>query len=202
MENLNNGAMSLTFSCSKTLVRIAQEGVKDIIGEKGVHALQISGEQLHSPHRGDIQSVSLHASAPWLDALKEKYGETGMRGLAMRAGRASFSYFLREYGPETGLSGMAFRLLPARVRLRAGMDKMAQALNQNCTGQVQINEHEGSWVCQFEGKDLADAPAALNTAHYFMAGLLQEYLYWASGGKVYMLSSSGNAILINQQALE
>ena len=133
----------MTFSCSKTLLRIAQEGVKDIIGEKGVHALQISGEQLHSPHPEDIQSVSLHASAPWLDALKEKYGETGMRGLAMRAGRASFSYFLREYGPETGLSEIDFRLLPARVRLRAGMDKMAETFKDK-GGRIYLDAEEAA----------------------------------------------------------
>lgn len=201
----------MTFCCSKTLMRVVQEGARELIGQAGLSA--VVGDCVcfsTDPLDPEKQRMSFDQLAASMDALDATFGKNGGLGLVLRAGRASFSYFLREFGAETRLNEVEFRLLPTRVRLRTGMERLAGVISGACSLRVGVMENDGQWVCHVSGLDANAARRTGCVICHFIAGLLQEYLYWASGGKTYMINrfecaqenQAACAILINQQPLE
>lgn len=197
--------------CSKTLMRVVQEGVRDVIGRQRLTTVV----NPDAPEVDVLQDPALLSILPgqvtaWVDALEGEYGQSGARGLLLRAGRASFTYFLREFGPQTGISAVEFRLLPTRARLLQGMQQVAAVLTEASLLQVSVEEQEKQWRCQVVGlQDSLPENVGCAVCH-FVAGLLQEFLYWASGGKTFMIHHFGCplenrndcGILIDRQPLE
>lgn len=192
-------------------MRVAQEGAQELIGQAGLSA--VLGDSVWfsaDPLNPEKIFLSIDQLAASMDALDTAYGKNGGRGLVLRAGRASFSYFLREFGPETRLNDVEFRLLPTRVRLRTGMERLARVVSDSSSLRVSVMDEAGQWVCRVSGLDVNAAQRTGCVICHFLAGMLQEYLYWASGGKTYMINrfecAQGNqvacSILINQQPLE
>ena len=66
-------------------------------------------------------------------ALEEMYGPRGGRGLALRAGRATFSDVLRNFGALAGVGDLAFRVLPLQTKLRIGIPAMAKIFSRSAT---------------------------------------------------------------------
>jgi len=187
-------------------MQVVRAGVQEIIGQAGIQ--EILETEVSQPC---VESVSCEQAQSWLSAVRQQYGVQGGRGLAVRAGRAGFQYFLREYGAKTGLTDIDFRTLPVKQRLLAGMQRLVDAFNLWSNGNIQINESGGQWICSFDQTMPNPDQNLCCAAGHFLAGLLQEYLYWASGGRHYMLArvescQSGDvhncAVLINQQSLE
>ena len=63
-------------------------------------------------------------------ALEEMYGPRGGRGLALRAGRATFADVLRNFGALAGVGDLAFRVLPLMTKMRIGVPTMARIFSQ------------------------------------------------------------------------
>ncbi len=63
-------------------------------------------------------------------ALEEMYGPRGGRGLALRAGRATFSDALKDFGALAGVGDLAFKVLPLQAKLRIGLPAMAKIFSQ------------------------------------------------------------------------
>ena len=118
-------------------------------------------------------------------ALEKKYGPRGGRGLALRVGRACFTYGIKEYGSILGLTEMAFRLLPLSTKLHTGAKAFADLFNKYTDQKVRIEERDNKifWhidCCPLCWQRKVDEPAC-----HLAVGLLQEALYWVSGGKVF-----------------
>ena len=47
-------------------------------------------------------------------------------GLALRAGRATFSDVLKDYGALAGVSDLAFKVLPLQTKIRIGLPAAAK----------------------------------------------------------------------------
>src|SRR5574339_1232797 len=63
-------------------------------------------------------------------ALEEMYGPRGGRGLALRAGRATFADALRGFGALAGVGDLAFKVLPLNAKLKVGVPAMANIFSQ------------------------------------------------------------------------
>jgi len=118
-------------------------------------------------------------------AMVSKYGLQGGRGLLMRTGRACFQHGLREFGPLFGLTDLAFRLLPLKTKLKVGAKTFADIFNKHSDQRVRIEDAEKSlfWIierCPVCWGRTSDRPSC-----DLAAGLLQEALFWVSGGKVF-----------------
>ena len=115
--------------------------------------------------------------------LDQLYGPRGGQGLALRVGRASFKYGLREFGPILGITDLAFRLLPLPQKLAKGAGLFAETFNKYSDQRVRVTntETEIHWY-------IDRCPVCWNrqTTHpscNLAVGILQEALYWISGGK-------------------
>ncbi len=142
-------------------------------------------------------------------ALEQVFGPRGGRGVALRAGRVSFKYGLRDFGPMLGFTDLAFRLAPLETKLQAGADIFANIFNQFSDQQVRVesNADQIFWHidrCPICWNRHTDVPVC-----HLAVGILQESLYWISGGKVFSVEEtscvakgdSTCSIVIEKQAL-
>lgn len=119
------------------------------------------------------------------EVLEQAYGPHGGRGLALRIGRACFSYGVRQYGTQMGLTEMAFRLLPLPAKLQAGARAFAELFNNFTDQQVRVEQEDGKILWHIERCPLCWERTAHDPVCHLAVGLLQEALYWVSGGKVF-----------------
>lgn len=203
-----------TYYYPNKLGRIILFSMEEIIGRNGINAI-LNQANLRSmineyPPNNLDRAISFEQVSHLQFSLEEIYGARGGRGLALRAGRACFKHGLREFGPLLGFTDLAFRLLPLDDKLRTGASIFAEIFNRYSDQRVvvQENEHQFIWnieLCPVCWQRKADAPVC-----HLAVGLLQEALYWVSGGKFYNVEETeciakGDSvcrIVIDKQSLD
>ncbi|MBK7319564.1 MAG: 4-vinyl reductase [Anaerolineales bacterium] len=123
-------------------------------------------------------------------SLEKVYGPRGGRGVALRVGRSSFRYGLKEYGSMLGLTEMAFRLLPLPTKLRTGARVFADLFNKHSDQKVRVDESENKIYWIIEHCPLCWERTADEAICHLAVGVLQEALYWLSGGKVFSVEET------------
>ena len=124
-------------------------------------------------------------------ALEEMYGPRGGRGLALRAGRATFSDALKNFGALAGAADLAFVVLPLQSKLRIGLPAFAKIFSQLSDQYSTVEEKDSEFVWTIHkcpvcwGRSNADKPVC-----YIATGLLQEALKWVSGGNEFRVNES------------
>jgi predicted hydrocarbon binding protein len=86
---------------------------------------------------------------------------------------------------QMGLTEMAFRLLPLPAKLQAGVKAFAELFNKFTDQQVRVEEEDGKILWHIERCPLCWERSAHDPVCHLAVGLLQEALYWVSGGKVF-----------------
>jgi predicted hydrocarbon binding protein len=174
--------------------RIILLALEEVAGSNGVNATLNQAGLSHLvgnyPANNLDRQFSFEDLSQIQAALEQLYGPRGGRGVALRAGRACFKYGLREFGPLLGLTDLAFRLLPLDVRLRQGAENFADLFNRFSDQRVTIVEQDDSFFWRIErcpicwGRHI-DAPGC-----HLAVGLLQDALYWTSGGKIFSIEET------------
>ena len=124
-------------------------------------------------------------------ALEEMYGPRGGRGLALRAGRATFADSLRNFGALAGVGDLAFKVLPLQAKLRIGLPAMAKIFSQVSDQLSTVEETENEFIYTIHkcpvcwGRHDEDKPVC-----FIATGLLQEGLKWVSGGNEFRVNES------------
>ena len=118
-----------------------------------------------------------------MQALEDMYGPRAGRGLAVRAGRAGFKYALKDFGSLLGMADLAFRLLPLSMKLKVGLNAMADTFNNFTDQRVKVEEEPDRFIYTIERCPVcwgrhSDVPCC-----HAATGLLQETLFWVSNGK-------------------
>jgi predicted hydrocarbon binding protein len=123
--------------------------------------------------------------------LEETYGPRGGRGLALRAGRATFTDALKDFGAMAGTSDLAFKALPLGTKLKIGLPAMAKIFSTISDQETRVSDLENDFhytiykcpVCW--GRSGEDRPVC-----FIAVGLLQEGLKWLSDGKEFRVNES------------
>ncbi len=180
---------SASFFYPQKMGRIMLTGMEEVMGSHGVDAIlrlasleqYIQGYPSASTERDfPFETISLLQST-----LEQNYGPRGGRGLALRIGRACFSYGLKEYGSMLGLTEMAFRLLSLPTKLSAGTKSFADLFNKHTDQKVRVEEKGNKIFWHIERCPLCWGRTTDEPVCHLAVGLLQESLYWLSGGKVF-----------------
>ena len=174
---------------------IMLEALEDVMGKNGLNAI------LNLASLGDLienfPSDNLNKEFDFSDisatnlALEEMYGPRGGRGLALRAGRATFDDALKNFGALAGAGDLAFKVLPLEAKLHIGVPAMAKIFSQmsDQISTVESREHDFIYtihrcpVCW--GRSGEDKPVC-----FVAAGLLQAGLKWVSGVKEFRVNES------------
>jgi predicted hydrocarbon binding protein len=171
--------------------RIILISMEEVMGRNGIHALLklASFSQLieNYPPDNTERAFSFTTLGRLTETLEQVYGPHGGRGLALRIGRACFNYGVRQYGGQLGLTEMAFRLLPLPMKVSAGAKVFAGLFNQATDQRVRVEESEGKLLWHIDRCPLCWERKTQEPACQLAVGLLQEALYWLSGGKVFQV---------------
>jgi predicted hydrocarbon binding protein len=171
--------------------RIVFISTEEILGKNELEAvLQLAHlsdvlDQYHS-HHPNLKFNLDHLSF-LITAFESAYGTLAGGGLFLRVGRACIKYGLREFGHELGVTDMTFRLLPLPTRIKIGSEKLAGLFNQITEESVNLEMDENHIHWQIKRCPLCLGRQADNPCCFFAVGLLQEALYWVSGGKTYLV---------------
>jgi predicted hydrocarbon binding protein len=117
--------------------------------------------------------------------LEELYGPSGGRALARKVGRACFRIGAQDLNPVLGLTDLAMRILPLRMKFKVGLEVLAQLFDRFSDHAVRLeeDEHTFGWVverCPVCWGRRTDSPCCDLTV-----GLLEEGIYWISGGETF-----------------
>jgi hypothetical protein len=160
---------------------VMMEGACEILGANGQSRYMLDS-------RLDDQQA-LAAPRTILLGLADTYGPAGARGLALRIGRATFRYGLREIGEQAGFREVGFRILPSPRRVESGLHMLACLFSELTGSPVQVTDHENAWILRFPFR-LPDGEEG-QMIRWLITGLLQEFSSWAGGGRFYNITASG-----------
>lgn len=179
---------AVTYHYPQKMGRIILLGMEEVIGKAGVNAiLDLAALDSNAPAE---QGLSFEAVKQFHLALEQAYGPRGGRGVALRTGRACFKYGLKEYGSMLGLTEMAFRLLPLSTKLHTGARSFADLFNKHTDQKVRVEETEKYIFWHIERCPLCWERTEEEPICHLAVGLLQEALYWLSGGKVFSVEET------------
>jgi hypothetical protein len=166
--------------------RITIEALEEVMGKNGLNAIL---------HLADLSDIINNYPADDLEkefdfayftalcvALEEMYGPRGGRGLALRAGRATFADALRGFGALAGVGDLAFKVLPLAAKLKIGLPAMANIFTQFSDQISNVTEESDKYVYTLERCPMCWNRKTDRAVCYVGQGLLQEGLRWVSGG--------------------
>ena len=167
--------------------RIILLAMEEIMGRNGVNAvLNLSKlRRLINNYPGNNfdRQFAFEDVGAIQQALDEMYGPRGGRGLALRAGRACFKYGLKEFGPVLGIADLAFRLLPLNMKLKVGAEVFADTFNKYTDQRVHLTDDRDQIYWHNDRCPICWGRKTDFVCCHLAVGILQESLYWVSGGK-------------------
>lgn len=169
--------------------RIILLAMEEVLGREGMRAIlrqaSLASYLDNLPEARSDKTFPFETLSRLVASLEQAYGPQSGRGTALRIGRSCFQYGLREYGSMLGLTEMAFRLLPLSSKLSVGSKAFADLFNKHTDQIVCVEKKEGKIFWRIERCPLCWGRHATEPACLLAVGLLQESLYWLSGGKIF-----------------
>ena len=169
------------------IARIYLLAMEEIMGKNGLNAVLNMAKlsnliDNYPPDNLDKQFDFTEYSA-LNAALEEMYGPRGGRGLALRAGRASFARGLQSLGAMAGAGDLAFKVLPLGTKLKMGLPAMAGIFTHVSDQISRVEEKDDHYVYTIERCPVCWGRKTEKSVCYAAVGLLQEGLHWVSSGK-------------------
>ncbi len=169
--------------------RIILLSMEEVMGKNGVHALlklaSLPGFLEQYPPDTAERAFPFSTVSSLTATLEQMYGPHGGRGLALRIGRACFNRGIRQYGLQIGVMETEFRLLPLPAKINAGAQAFAGLFNTFTDQKVRLEEDGNTLLWHIEQCPLCWGRHTHEPVCHLAVGLLQEALYWLSGGKVF-----------------
>jgi hypothetical protein len=162
--------------------QILFEGAHELLGEGRLE--QIAADDC-------LSSPTLQGAWEFLQELERIYGAPGGRGLAYRIGRASFKYVLKYAGQDTGLRAREFHLLPLQRRLETGLRMLAVEIGRQWGQEICVADAPGCWTWRVQNLSSASGRETPEPCCAALAGLLHEFMSWASGGRYFRVAETG-----------
>ena len=168
------------------IAHIALKALEDVMGKNGVNAILNLANLQHlidnyPPPNLNREFDFAYFSAIW-GALEEMYGPRGGRGLALRAGRATFSEGLRNFGALAGAGDLAFKVLPLQIKLKIGLPAMARIFTQTSDQHSTVESKDDHFIYTIHKCPVCYGRQIDKPGCHVATGLLQEGLKWVSGG--------------------
>lgn len=178
-----------TFFYPNQMGRIILLSMEEVMGGNGVHAVLKLASLLdlvdNYPPDNRKREFSFSTVSALTDMLEQIYGPHGGRGLALRIGRACFNNGVRQYGTQMGLTEKAFRFLPLPLKVNGGAKAFAELFNAFTDQIVRLEDANDKLYWHIDRCPLCWERRSQEPVCHLAVGLLQEALYWLSGGKVF-----------------
>jgi hypothetical protein len=171
------------------VARIYLMAMEEVMGKNGLNAILNMAGLSHL--MDNYPPENLNREFDFADysalsgALEEMYGPRGGRGLALRAGRASFAQGLRGFGARAGAGDLAFKVLPLSTKLKIGIPAMARLFSQVSDQRSWVEETPNEYIYYMAPCPVCWGRKSDKPMCHAGSGLLQEGLRWLSGGHEY-----------------
>jgi len=168
------------------IARLAILSFEEVMGKNGLNAiLNLAGLSNlidnYPPDNLD-RSFDFEDFSAIQGALEEMYGPRGGRGLALRAGRATFKDGLRNFGLMAGVGDLAFKVLPLHAKIRLGLPAEAKIFTTTSDQLSTVEEKDDHFLYTIHRCPVCWGRHTDKPACFIATGLLQESLKWVSGG--------------------
>lgn len=167
--------------------RIMLIAMEEIMGRHGVNAVLNLGGLTHLVNQYPANNLELGFKFSDLSmiqqTLDEMYGERGGRGLALRAGRETWKYALKEFMPVLGITDLAVRMLPIGIKIKIGLDVFAETFNKFSDQRVRLGEDDDHYLWIIERCPVCWQRQTTTPCCHLAVGLLEEALGWVSRGR-------------------
>jgi predicted hydrocarbon binding protein len=183
------------YTLPNRLARITLLAVEEMLGKNGMQALlnlsQLSYLIENYPAANLERGFDFAEYASLNLGLEEMYGARGGRGLALRAGRETFSRALSNFGALAGTGDMAFKVLPLGMKVKIALPAMARIFSEisDMASSVEDQQHSVHYLVNRNAvcwsRTGEEKPVC-----YLMVGLLQEALHNTSGGREFRVDES------------
>lgn len=176
------------------IARIYLQAMEDVMGKNGLNAILNLAGLTHMAE--NYPPDNLERQFDFADysslngALEEMYGPRGGRGLALRAGRASFAQGLKNFGALAGAGDLAFKVLPLGAKLKVGIPAMAKIFSQVSDQESTSEERETEYLYHIHRCPVCWGRKSDKPMCHAAVGLLQEGLKWVSGGHEFKVTES------------
>jgi hypothetical protein len=185
--------------------RIALTALEDVMGKNGLNAILNLANLQHlldnlPPDNLNREFDFANFSSIW-GALEEMYGPRGGRGLALRAGRATFAEGLRNFGALAGAGDLAFKVLPLQTKLKVGIPAMARIFSQTSDQHSTVEEKDDHYIYTIHKCPVCYGRHTEKACCFVATGLLQEGLKWVSGGHEFRVNES-KCIAVGEEVCE
>jgi predicted hydrocarbon binding protein len=174
------------------IARIYLQAMEEVMGKNGLNAIlnlaNLKNLIDNYPPENLEREFDFADYSALNGALEEMYGARGGRGLAQRAGRASFAQGLRNFGALAGAGDLAFKVLPLGAKLKLGIPAMAKVFSTVSDQKSTVEETDDEYLYKMKPCPVCHGRKSEKPMCYAGLGLLQEGLKWVSGGhefKVY-----------------
>lgn len=169
--------------------RLYLYALETVLGKSGASAvLNLAGLRNWSP-KDDVletrQDVDFAEFSMIHSALEEMYGPRAGRGLARRIGWSSFHKLLDEFGTLSGVSDLAFKVLPLPAKLKLGFPAMTRVFHALCDHHCISQELNETYLFTIEHCPACWGRKTESPVCYSFLGLLEEGLRWVSGGQYF-----------------
>lgn len=183
-------------SSSDSLWRVVLLAADEVLGrrEGGAPANLIAGPECPSVPTVDSR-FPLDPCNDLQRSLERAYGARAGRGLTLRIGRSCFKYALYEFGEQLGLTSLAFRLQAMPERVQCSLEALARLFTEAFQQPVRLeaDEHSLRWIMEHcslcKGRTNEEDADGMGVC-LLVVGLLQEMLYWVSGGRTFLVEET------------
>jgi predicted hydrocarbon binding protein len=174
--------------------RIVLLGLEEVLGRTGINAVlnlaRLPGYINCYPPNNLDRCFEFGDLGKLQGALESLYGPQGGRGVALRSGRSCFKYALREFGSLLGITDLAFRLLPSNEKMSRSVSIFADIFNDYSDQRVRIEETATHIFWYVERCPVCWGRHTDQPTCHLLVGILQEALYWVSGGKYFSVQET------------
>ncbi|MCL4303000.1 MAG: 4-vinyl reductase [Anaerolineae bacterium] len=168
------------------MARIYVLSIEETIGSEAMRKVyDLAGvpHELYPPPNNFAKAFDFAYYAGIGAALEKMYGLRGERGLALHAGRASFSGGLAEFGAVIGVSELSFKAIPLRAKLKVGLKALAETFSKFSDVLADVTEADDHFIytirrCPGCWGRSSDRPICYNAV-----GVIEDGLRWLSDGK-------------------
>jgi len=169
------------------MARIFLIAMEEITGQHGVNAILNLAQLTHLvnnyPPNNLGRDFTFAELSRILQTIEDMYGVRGGRGLALRAGRETWKYALKEVMPVLGIADLAVRRLPLGIKLKIGLDVFDQTFNKFSDQKVRLGEDERGYLWQIERCPMCWQRTSEQPCCHLAVGLLEQSLDWVSRGR-------------------
>lgn len=167
--------------------RIVLIAMEEIMGHHGVNAVLNLAQLSHLVNNYPPNNLQLGFTFSEFSAIQQTlddmYGERGGRGLALRAGRETWKYALKEFMPVLGITDLAMRMLPLGIKIKIGLDVFAETFNKFSDQQVRLGEDAENYLWIIERCPICWQRVTESPCCHLAIGLLEQALDWVSRGR-------------------